>query len=205
MKSMNTFFLIWILCLNTVVGDHFRGGIISWRPLDPSTNATTVQVLIYQRYFWDRLWGSFAIRCTEANVLAKTSIPVSDYVKCFQNCSGSGFTNTSVSTVLTTTDCDPNALIRSWSGEKYTTVSLSRTASITIGYYSNAWFVTNLYKASGAYWTLANRINLAKRPDGFINTSPVTATLPALFKPVNQQLVHVVQVEIIPQNIRIYS
>lgn len=142
------------------------------------------------------MWGSFSIRCTEANVVAKTQIPVSSYVYCYANCTSSTFPSSgvSLSTIMTTTDCDPNPLVRSWAGERYAIYTLPLTTSITIGFYSNAWFVTNLYLASGQYWTLASRVNLAVRPDGYINSSPVTNTLPVLFKPVGQQLVHVVQV-----------
>jgi hypothetical protein len=95
---------------------------------------------------------------------------------------------------MTSTDCDVNPLIKSWSGELYTILNLPLTTSITIGYYSAAWFGPLLYPAAGQYWMVANRMNLALRPDGYINSSPVTTTLPVLFKPVAQSLVHVIQV-----------
>ena len=166
------------------------------RPLNNKPNGTTVDIQIHQRYFWDRLWVSFPLQCTEGNVVSKTSIPVNSYVYCYANCTSSTFptTGVSLSTVMITTDCNPNTLIRSWAGERYNVYTLPLTTSITIGFYSNAWFVTNLYQASNQFWTLASRINLAPRPDGLINSSPVTNTLPVLFKPVGQQLVHVIQV-----------
>lgn len=166
------------------------------RPLNNKPNGTTVDIQIHQRYFWDRLWTGFSIDCTEADVVSKTLIPVSGNVYCYANCSSSIFpaTGAGLSTVMTTTDCNPNPLIRSWAGERYNIYTLPLTTSITIGFYGNLWFVTNLYQASGQSWTLASRINLAVRPDGFINSSPVTNTLPVLFKPVGQQLVHVIQV-----------
>ena len=95
---------------------------------------------------------------------------------------------------MTSTDCDQNPLIQSWAGERYTKLTLPLTTSITISYSTNAWFGPYLYPAAGLYWAVVNRMNLARRPDGFINTSPVTNTLPVLFKPIGQQLVHVVQV-----------
>lgn len=156
-------------------------------------NSSSVDVQIHQRYFWDRLWGSFSAPYTEANVVNKTSIPVTDTVVCAVNCSSSP-DFPSISTVMTSTVCNPNPIVRSWSGERYTTVTLPLTTSVTFYYYGNAWFITNLYLASGLYWTLANRINLALRRDGYVNTSSVTNTLPVLFKPVGQQLIHVIQV-----------
>ncbi|CAF1391017.1 unnamed protein product [Adineta ricciae] len=40
-------------------GTHFRGGIISWRPLNATPSGTTAQILIHQRYFWWRLYSGF--------------------------------------------------------------------------------------------------------------------------------------------------
>lgn len=151
---------------------------------------------MHQRYFWNRQWTGYTTRCTEANVVAKTLIPVNNFVLCYVNCSSSTYPSGGVSTIMITTDCDQNALIKSWAGELYTTLTLPLTTSITIGYSSSAWFGPNLFPASGKSWAVINRINLAPRPDGYINTSPVTNTLPVLFKPVGQQLVHVVQVSL---------
>lgn len=164
--------------------------------MDNRPSGSTVQILLYQRYFWNRQWSGYTTRCTEAEVVAKTPIPVNNYVYCYANCTSSTFPSSGVSTVMTSTDCDQNTLIRSWAGERYETLTLPLTTSITVGYISNAWFGPNLFPASGLYWAVVSRINLATRPDGLINTSPVTNTLPVLFKPVNQQLVHVVQVSV---------
>lgn len=164
------------------------------RPLDRSVNGAYVQVQIHQRYFWNREWGSFPKNCTEADVVSKTNIPVSSSVICYINCTSSNYPAGGVSTLMTTTDCDQNALIKSWSGERYDVLNLAVTTSITIGFASSAWFVPNLFLAAGTAWSVMNRLNLAPRPDGFINSSPVTNTLPVLFKPVGQLLVHVIQV-----------
>ncbi|CAF5021810.1 unnamed protein product, partial [Rotaria socialis] len=94
---------------------------------------------------------------------------------CLRNCSSS--TYTPLSTRMTSTDCDSNTLIQSWAGERYDTLSLPLTTSITIGFPSNAW-LSALYIGGDGPWSIVNRLNLAPRPDGFINTSPVTNTLP---------------------------
>ncbi|CAF0806646.1 unnamed protein product [Rotaria sordida] len=186
-------FLTLVLLLNLTNADHFRGGIISWRPLSTQPNGSTVKVQVHQRYFWNRNWSSFTRLCTESDVINKTTIPVNNWAICYINCSSSTFPSGGISTVMTSTDCDTNALVRSWAGERYDTLTLPLTTSITIGYSSSAWFGPNLYPAAGGTWALVNRINLALRPDGYINSSPVTNTLPVLFKPVGQQLVHVIQ------------
>jgi hypothetical protein len=93
---------------------------------------------------------------------------------------------------MITTDCDSNPLIQSWAGEQYDTLTLPLTTSITMGFASSAWFST-LYIGGGGNWFVVCRMNLPLRPDGYINTSPVTNTLPVIFIPVNTQTVHVVQ------------
>jgi hypothetical protein len=163
------------------------------RPLNNTPSGTTARILIHQRYFWNREWGSFSTPyCTEADVAAGTPIPVSAYMTCLQNCTSSTYPAVGLSTVMTSTDCDANTLIESWSGESYTTLTLPLTTSITIGYPSSAWF-GNLYIGGGGTWSIVNRLNLGLRPDGYINTSPVTTTLPVIFVPVNTLTVHIVQ------------
>jgi hypothetical protein len=93
---------------------------------------------------------------------------------------------------MTSTDCDANTLIESWAGERYDTLTLPLTTSITMGFVSSAWFGL-LYIGANLGWSIVCRMNLALRPDGYINTSPVTNTLPVVFVPVNTQTVHVVQ------------
>ncbi|CAF1676988.1 unnamed protein product, partial [Adineta ricciae] len=94
--------------------------------------------------------------------------------------------------VMTTTDCDQNTIIESWAGERYDTLTLPLTTSITIGFQSSAW-MTALYIGGGQSWSIVNRLNLGLRPDGYINSSPVTNTLPVVFYQINTQVVHVVQ------------
>ncbi|CAM4943257.1 unnamed protein product [Rotaria socialis] len=183
--------LIFSTLYEAVDGSHFRGGIISWRPLNNTPSGSYASILIHQRYFWYRIWAGFSPPyCNEATVAAQTLIPVASTMTCLRNCSSS--TYTPLSTRMTSTDCDSNALIQSWAGERYDTLSLPLTTSITIGFPSNAW-LSALYIGGDGPWSIVNRLNLAPRPDGFINTSPVTNTLPVVFVPVNTLTVHVVQ------------
>ncbi|CAF1102277.1 unnamed protein product [Adineta steineri] len=194
MERVLYFFLLVLCTLDTVLdGAHFRGGIISWRPLNNIVTGTTVQVLIHQRYFWNRQWASFVSHnCTEADVGLESPIPVSSALLCLKNCTSSTYPSGGISTVMTTTDCDLNPIIESWAGERYTTLTLPYTTSITIGFNSSAWF-SSLLKGGGQPWSIANRLNLAPRPDNLTNSSPVTNTLPVVFYPVNTSIVHVVQ------------
>ncbi|CAF1402141.1 unnamed protein product [Adineta ricciae] len=194
MKLIWYFFLVILYALyNTIEGAHFRGGIISWRPLNSTPSDGNASILIHQRYFWNRQWSGFTPPyCTEADVTSQTPIPVNSYMTCLSNCSSSTYPSGGLSTVMTTTDCDQNTIIESWAGERYDTLTLPLTTSITIGFQSSAW-MTALYIGGGQSWSIVNRLNLGLRPDGYINSSPVTNTLPVVFYQINTQVVHVVQ------------
>ncbi|CAF0784749.1 unnamed protein product [Adineta steineri] len=192
MKRILRFALVFLSILGIVLdGAHFRGGIISWRPLNNTVTGSTAQIQIHQRYFWNREWTSFPTPyCTEANVAAQTVINVGSYMTCLANCSGTSYTQ--LSTNMITTDCDSNPIIESWAGEHYDVETLPLTTSITIGFQSSAWFAS-LYIGANDPWSIVNRLNCAPRPDGLLNSSPVTTTLPVVFYPRNTRVTHVVQ------------
>ena len=161
--------------------------------MNSTPSDSNASILIHQRYFWNRQWSGFTPPyCTEADVTAQKSIPVNSSMTCLSNCSSSSYPSSGLSTVMTTTDCDQNTIIESWAGERYDTLALPLTTSITIGFQSSAW-MANLYLGSGKAWSIVNRLNLGLRPDGYINSSPVTNTLPVVFYQINTQVVHVVQ------------
>jgi hypothetical protein len=75
-------------------------------------------------------------------------------------------------------------------GEKYTTYTLTLGQKFIIAYTDTAWL--NLALKGGGTWMVTGQINLAVRPDGIINTSPVTSTLPVIYRQVNVQHIHVI-------------
>ncbi|UJR34575.1 hypothetical protein I4U23_027351 [Adineta vaga] len=188
-------FLVLLTLYDVIDGAHFRGGIISWRPLNPKPFGTTAKILIHQRYFWNRGWGYFEptnFVCTEADVAAQTPINVNpnDNLTCLQNCPSSTYPSPGLSVSTKTTDCQQ--LIESLAGETYVKLTLPLTTSITIGYQSNQW-MSNLAEGGNGDWSIVNRLNLGLRPDGYINSSPVTNTLPVIFYLINTPIVHIVQ------------
>ncbi|CAF0743597.1 unnamed protein product [Adineta steineri] len=173
-------------------GSHFRGGIISWRPFNNTASGTSTQIQIHQRYFWNRQYFNPYL-CSETDVINKTPIPVYDSLKCVKNCTSSNYPSGGLSTSMTTTDCDTNPMILSWAGERYDNFSILLTTSITIGYNSSAWLVMPQIYKGGGIWSIVNRLNLALRPDNYINSSPVTNTLPVVFYQRGVLVTHVVQ------------
>ncbi|CAF1238732.1 unnamed protein product [Adineta steineri] len=92
---------------------------------------------------------------------------------------------------MITTDCDSNPIVQSWSGERYDTLTMLLNTSITIGFPSSVWMST-LYIGSGTPWSIVSRMNLAQRPDGYINSSPVTCTLPVVSYQRAVSVVHII-------------
>ncbi|CAF0878435.1 unnamed protein product [Adineta steineri] len=154
-------------------GTHFRGGIISWRPLNSTVQGNFTTIRLHQRYFWWRNYSGFPRPlCTEANVVAQTPIIVpSAVLNCMKNCASSNFSSAGIIANMITSDCDPNPFIESWGCQ----------------------WLTTLYAGKSSPWSIVNRLNLAPRPDGYINSSPVTTTLPCILYQRNVSIIHVVQ------------
>jgi len=76
-------------------------------------------------------------------------------------------------------------------GERYDTFTLPLGATFIIGFNSSAWLLLAI--GGNGDWQVTNKIQLTVRPDGVINTSPVTSTLPVIYQTINVQHVHVVQ------------
>ena len=77
------------------------------------------------------------------------------------------------------------------SGERYDTYSLPIGGTYVLGFSSSAWLLLAI-GGNGA-WQVTNRIQLSLRPDGVLNTSPVTSTLPVIYRTINVQHTHIVQ------------
>jgi hypothetical protein len=106
----------------------------------------------------------------------------------YGNCTG---WPTAITTNVYCTDYD--VTVDYSSGERYDTVTLTFGTSQSIGFYNSAWLALAYGLGSGS-WSVMNLLNPYIRPDGVINTSPVTTTLPVIYKTVNTWQVHVIQV-----------
>lgn len=77
-------------------------------------------------------------------------------------------------------------------GEKYVTRSVPLNIEFSIAFSSCCWFAS-LVTGANSRWSVVSRINTAIRPDGYINSSPIAVVLPMIYKKINVQYVHVVQ------------
>jgi hypothetical protein len=142
--------------------------------------------LVHQKYAWRRNY--FSPVCTAATIAAITYIGIgTGSLACYAGGSCSSFT-----TVPADVYCTDFSVNTDYSlGEHYDTFTLPLGAKFVIAFASNAWLPLAI-GGNGA-WQVVGQINLVTRPDGILNTSPVTSTLPVIYRTINVQHVHVVQ------------
>ena len=153
--------------------------------MNTTPSGLTAQVLVHQRYAWRR--SAFSPVCAASTVSGGGLIG-----------SGTGsltcFTGTCANFSSVTADvyCTDYSASTDYSlGERYTTYTLLLNRTFVIGYTSSAWLALAI--KGGGTWTVTGKIDLTVRPDRILNTSPVTSTLPVIYRTINVQHVHVIQ------------
>ena len=156
--------------------------------MNTTPSGTTATVLIRQRYSWRRsYWDGWSPVCDTGMISSQGIIGTTfDTLDCY---SGPCVTGSWVSTDVPCTDFSNDTDFSS--GERYDQRILTLNQSYVVGYRQSAWF--SLVINGGGYWQMTGKIELTVRADGVINTSPVTSTLPIIYKQINVQHVHVVQ------------
>lgn len=147
---------------------------------------STVSILLHQRFAWRRnFWTTM---CDDTMIAAQGYIATgTGHVMCYTGGSCGSFTTISADVRCTDFSVSMNFAL----GELYTTFTLPLSSTFIVGFNSSAWLVLAI-KGNGV-WQTTNKIQLSVRPDGNINTSPVTSTLPVITRVINVQHVHVVQ------------
>ncbi|CAF4236415.1 unnamed protein product, partial [Rotaria sordida] len=177
-------FVFLFLRVSIIHTSHFRGGTITWRPLNNTPSGSTVDIQIRQRYSWRRS----SVACTDTTIANRVLIGDNTAVNCVTG------TCSSWSSMTTNTYCtDYSGGLDVSSGEKYVTKTITLGIPFSIAFVSAAWFA-NLVIGANSGWNIVNRINTVIRPDGYINASPIATTLPVIYKAINQQHVHIVQI-----------
>lgn len=153
--------------------------------MNTTPSGSTASILIRQRYSWRR--SSFSPMCT-TTMISSVGLLASGTgsCTCFVGSCGSFLTST---TDVYCTDFSTGADYSS--GERYDTKVLQLGASYVFGFYSSAWLALAI--GGNGDWQVTGRINLAVRPDGILNTSPFATTIPVIYKAINVQHVHVIQ------------
>jgi hypothetical protein len=162
-------------------GDHFNGGTINWKPVDPYTNSSTVVVTITQTYSWtlSLINCSKNVPITSVNYTANNA-----YITCTGDCSNDGDYSKNRINILT--DCISSSLsLNTLTSERSKNVTLTSGAYFSIGYYSRAWRALDNLDSNGS-WSLVSLIDLRQRPDGVLNTPPIPSVVSPVYVIVNR-------------------
>lgn len=130
---MIVYHLVILLLFQTVFAGHYKGGTITWRPVDEYSTANPVEILIQEKHTWT--YPRF--NCTPSIISSKsayydangaTSYPI---ISCIGSCGATGGF-TSINHITYCTDYNINTLIST--GAYYTKQWLTRSANLNIGY-----------------------------------------------------------------------
>ncbi|CAF3426697.1 unnamed protein product [Rotaria sp. Silwood1] len=151
---------------------HYKGGLINWKPVDPYTNSSTVEVIIYQSHSWTltRLHCDQALIDSLGLYVDGTSFTGQPFIACESpaGCSGTGF-----NTIRQVTFCtDFSTAVQISSGALIKKITLDRNTDILVGFTGNSWAseIKTSLNAVADYWRVITHIDLTQKYP--INSSP---------------------------------
>lgn len=166
---MMFFNLLLLISAVAIQAGHFNGGSISWIPVNPNTNGTTVTITIIQSYSW-----------VLSEVDCKNNVPIStssrsdenENLTCVAGCANDGGYSTKMVDILT--DCVSSIpSLDMMKSQRAKNVTLNIGAYFIIAFRDGNWRdLENV--GSGEDWSITSLIDLRRRPDGLINTPPVS-------------------------------
>ncbi|CAM4826938.1 unnamed protein product [Rotaria magnacalcarata] len=174
--SILLFFYFFIFAF----GVHFKGGTITWAPIDPYDNRTSINITITQSY----LWTLTHVQCSN-NVPTGTSSSSSANLICVADCLTDGGYSTAPINILTKCTWTSSSLdMMKSEASKQTT--LSAGAHFYLAYKGGDWASLHDPPKPGLPWTILTYIDLRKRSDGLINTPPVAKFVSPQYAIVNR-------------------
>lgn len=184
------YFCLILIYATTIEGPHFRGGTITWKPINNSVSINeTVSIMITQTYLW-----TYSLVGCNNSMIANQNPPIDllgksgtgTFLLCNSSCSTSGgYVGHEVPITGYCTD---------YSTALDTTVSQrSDIVNLTVGAYFALNFASNgnwptLALSSSNSWSLTSLVDLRVRTDtGKINTPPVATCVSYVSMPVGVQ------------------
>jgi hypothetical protein len=174
--------LLSIFAIQVASAAHFNGGTIGWAPIYPFDNSTSITISIIQSYYW-----------TYPTITCAANVPISTAGRSSQNanltcvvdCSTDG--GYSMRPISILTDCVSASLaLAMMTSERSVNVTLNAGAHFYLAYVGSAWRSLGSPAVSALQWSILTSIDLRKRPDGFINTSPVVSIASPQYAVVNR-------------------
>ncbi|CAF1460585.1 unnamed protein product [Rotaria sordida] len=158
----------------TVRAAHYKGGLINWKPVDPYTNASTVEIIIYESHSWTlSRFPCDQTKIANLGPYTDTSGGGSGAAIACQT-SVTSCTGTSFSTFSDRNYCtDFCNIVQISSGALIKKMTLNRNTNIVVGFTGGDW-ATEILKTSSntsaLRWAVVTRIDLTQKYP--INSSP---------------------------------
>ena len=175
-------FLLISSYIAAIESTHFNGGTITWSPVDPTSNSSSVVITITQTYSWTYP----SVKC-DINVPQSTNN--SNYytvnLTCVANCITDGGYTAKPITILT--DCtSSSSSVGIMTSQRSVNITLTAGAHFTIAFRSLAWRKLSSSSNNFPTWSIVSLIDLRRRPDGDINTPPVSTIASPQYVVVNR-------------------
>jgi hypothetical protein len=179
---MISLLIVFLISFDIINGIHFNGGTITWSPVDPYDNSSSVIITITQTYSW-----SYPTITCANNVPTSTSgrSGANTNLTCVVDCSTDGGYSTHPIDILT--DCiSSSSTLGMMTSQRSVNVSLLAGAHFMVAYQGSAWRALDSPPVNGLYWSVLCSIDLRIREDGIINTPPVSSVVSPQYVFVNQ-------------------
>lgn len=175
--------LIFSWLIFSVVGDHFYGGIITWKPTYPCLSGSNVSIMITQTYVWSYSLMPCNSSMVSSNQLIDTYAGVDKRkLQCINNClTGS----TGYSSVNVIPYCiGSSSTFDTSKTQRSDIVTLKSANDFWIAYQDNPW--RTLATSNNAGWSLATNIKVNPRPDnGLYNHAPISNFMSPIYVEAN--------------------
>ena len=175
-------YLLFLLALIVVDSVHFNGGTIRWNPVSPYDNSNATTITMIQSYSW-----------TYPNIICSTNVSITtpgratqaSNLTCVVDCTTDG--GYSTKPIATLTDCTSlSSSLGMMNSERSVNITLAAGAHFYVAYVGSAWVALSNPAVSGRQWSIVCSIDLRQRPDGFINTPPVSNVISPQYAIVNR-------------------
>ncbi|CAF1002973.1 unnamed protein product [Didymodactylos carnosus] len=194
----SNYYLLFFLCISSVEASHFRGGAFSYKPSLNTTTNSTVDIIITQSYSWLRT--ALNCYCNTTSILNHTSIGDYGTLTCISSSDCGGYSNNVLTQVQCKLFCDiilssiKFSAVSADLGTDFSTtqvvstgrrsdkISLTMGAQFILGYQSSCWLFLQVV-GTCVPWSIVTYINLQLRPDGNLNTPPVSNILSVIAVP----------------------
>ena len=169
-SRMVIIFVLTLISIPITNGSHFNGGSISYKPVNPYANSSSVTITIIQTYYWTYS----LINCTiNVPITTPTYNASKPYLTCVANCSTNG--NYTSKRINILTDCiSSSTSLDVLTSERSVNLTFPVGTYFSINYQASTWRnLKNFLNISKPGWNITSLINLQMRPDGFLNTPPI--------------------------------